>query len=159
MQYITNGKTNWQYIIIVAVVAIIAGAVALWAIQGMNFESWQIGSQNQTTIQTTNQSSGQNSGTASLSYTQALNLYKNRRIQFSPACVVIPNYVVFKKGTTIMLDNRSKKSRPVALDEQVYNMKGYGFTFVTLATASPLPHTIKVDCGNGENTGRIVLEK
>lgn len=97
--------------------------------------------------------------TTALSYTEAVNQYINRRLQFDPNCVVIPNYVVFKKGTQIMLDNRSGQARPVFLDGQRYNLEAYGFRIITLTTTASLPHTIKVDCGTGKNNGQIILQQ
>ncbi len=93
-----------------------------------------------------------------LSYSDAVGLYVNRRLQFDVNCVVNPSYVVFKKGTQIMLDNRYDKPRAVYLNGVLYNLSAYGFKIVTLTTTKPLPYTIIVDCGSGKNNGRIILE-
>ncbi|OGZ63830.1 MAG: hypothetical protein A3A98_00900 [Candidatus Staskawiczbacteria bacterium RIFCSPLOWO2_01_FULL_40_39] len=97
-------------------------------------------------------------GTTNLTYTQAVKLYVDKRIQFNDTCVASPNYVVFKKGTTIMLDNRSNKQRVISLDGVKYNLKPYGFVLVTLTTTAKLPHTIMIDCGTGQNNARILLQ-
>ena len=97
--------------------------------------------------------------TQTISYNEALQIYIDKRIQFDENCLVNPSYTTFKKGTKIMLDNRASKARPVYLDGQVYNLSVYGFKIVTLTTASPLPHTIMIDCGNGKNNGRILLQQ
>lgn len=94
-----------------------------------------------------------------LSYAEALKIYVNKRIQFDENCLVIPNYLTFKRGTKIMLDNRASVSRPVYLDRQVYNISAYGFKIVTLNTTFQLPHEIMIDCGSGRNNGRILLQQ
>ncbi len=97
--------------------------------------------------------------TQTLSYSDALKLYVDRRIQFDENCLVNPSYVTFKKGTKIMLDNRASKPRQVYLDGQQYSLKAYGFRIITLTTSAKLPHTIAIDCGNGKNNGRILLQR
>lgn len=92
-----------------------------------------------------------------LSYSEAVSLYTNRRIQFDANCLAIPNYVVFAKGTKIMLDNRSSQARSVYLDGQRYSLAAYGFQIVTLTTTAPLPHTMRIDCGTGKNNGQILI--
>lgn len=105
-------------------------------------------------------SSTQNTATSgSLSYANALKLYGTRRIQFDTKCALIPNDPTYKAGTTIMLDNRSSKSRAIALDNVAYNLGAYGYKIVTLTTTYSLPHTILVDCGVGQNNDRILLQK
>lgn len=94
-----------------------------------------------------------------ISYSAALKLYGDRRIQFDTACVSIPSEVTYKVGTVIMLDNRSAKARVIALDNVNYNLGAWGYTVATLTTKAALPHTISVDCGKGENQGRILLQK
>lgn len=93
-----------------------------------------------------------------LTYSEAVNLYVNKRLQFDANCAMTPNFVVFKKGAQIMLDNRFNQARPIYLDGVQYNIGAFGFKIVTLTTASPLPHTVGVDCGTGKNNGQIILE-
>ena len=96
---------------------------------------------------------------ATLSYTAAVKLYTDRRIQFDENCAVEPEYATFKKGTVIMLDNRASKAKTISLDSQKYSLCAYGFKIVTLSTAAKLPHTIMIDCGTGQNNGRILLQQ
>ena len=101
----------------------------------------------------------QTSKNANLAYSDAVRLYANRRLQFDSNCIVTPYYVVFKKGTTIMLDNRYEKPRTVSLDGVVYKLPAYGFKLVTLTSTKKLPYTMKIDCGNGKNNAQIFLEQ
>ncbi|MGH2638474.1 MAG: hypothetical protein ACRDF4_04230 [Rhabdochlamydiaceae bacterium] len=96
---------------------------------------------------------------AKISYTQALNLYVGKRMQFDQNCVAIPNDVTYKRGTTIMFDNRADSSRLIKLDGTPYRISAYDYILVTLTTSFPLPHTIAVDCGSGENTANIYLQQ
>ena len=103
-----------------------------------------------------------NTGTTTapaLTYNQALKIYTDKRIQFDENCIASPNYSPFKRGTNIMLDNRSSKLRPIYLDGQLYQLQPYGFKTITLDTAAKLPHTIMIDCGNGKNNARILLQQ
>ncbi len=139
----TNRKNLNIFLIILG--AAIIGGIIYWFVQnpGNNISS-----------------SYSNSGnSASPAYINALKVYADRRIQFDSNCLLTPNEVTFKVGTTIMLDNRSDKSRNIALDNTVYNFNPYDYKLVTLTTNAPLPHTIMVDCGQGQNNGRILLQR
>lgn len=119
----------------------------------------------------TNTSSGAASSTATttasqptikpaLTYTQAINAYKDRRIQFDATCGVIPLQLNAKNKTTIMLDNRASQPRTVYLDRTAYNLGALGFRLVTLTypTAS-LPRTVILDCGTGRNSAKILVQQ
>jgi len=94
-----------------------------------------------------------------LSYTAAVKLYGDKRIQFDENCVVSPTNPSFKVGTKIMLDNRSSKKRSISLDSQYYSIGAYDFRVVTLNTSSKLPHEVLIDCDNGQQNGRINLQQ
>lgn len=96
---------------------------------------------------------------ASLSYANALITYADRRLQFDSACVATPNNVTYKNGTDIMLDNRSKTSRTISVNGQVYTIRAWGFRIIDLTTTKTLPQTMLVDCGNGQNQATIILQK
>jgi hypothetical protein len=99
--------------------------------------------------------------TPAISYSEALKIYADHRLQFGfnsyNYCTVVPNNAVFKKGTKIMLDNRAGKQITVYLDEQPYNINKYDFKIATLTTSAALPHTIKISCGTEKNNASIYL--
>ena len=103
------------------------------------------------------------STSASLSYEEALKIYKDKRFQFSYAsannCIMSPSSSVFKKGTKVMMDNRYNKQITIYLDGTAYNIAAYDFKIITLTTSAQLPHTIKVDCDMGKNNGQIILQQ
>lgn len=92
-----------------------------------------------------------------LSYTEAVNLYKDKRIQFASNCQVIPNFVTFKNSTKVMFDNRAPQSLSFSLDNQKYSLPAYGFKIITLYNKN-LPHTVRLNCGTGVNNGQILLQ-
>lgn len=97
----------------------------------------------------------------SLSYQSALELYKdNKRIQLSGAdfCQVSPNNVMYKNGTSIMIDNRSAQIRTIKIGGTSYSIEGYGFKIVKLSSAT-LPATLLMDCNQQQNVAKILLQK
>ena len=96
----------------------------------------------------------------SLSYQNALELYKdNKRIQLSgdTFCQVSPNNVMYKNGTSIMVDNRSSQTRTIKIGT-TYTIEGYGFKIIKLSSAT-LPVTLLMDCNNQQNVAKILLQK
>ena len=97
----------------------------------------------------------------SLSYQNALELYKGSlRIQLSgdAFCQANPNNLMFKNGTTIMVDNRSALARTIRLNSTSYSIAGYGFKIIKLSSAT-LPATLIMDCGTQQNIAKILLQK
>jgi len=149
--------TTW-FMLAVAVVVVLV--TFYWLDQGVSVQSNQNGevtSTDQTAV--TPSSASTASSQTTLSYAAALKLYEGKRIQFDEKCLLTPNYVTFKKGTTIMFDNRGSKAMVIKLDGTAYTIKAYGFMLVTLKTTATLPHSMMVDCGNGENNGTILLQQ
>lgn len=96
---------------------------------------------------------------AKLSYTQAVKLYKDRRIQFDNQCQVNPDAIVtYKNGTDIMIDNRSKTPRTIKIGPKSYTLSGYGFKIITVSS-SKLPDRLLVDCGISQNVATIIVQK
>ena len=95
-----------------------------------------------------------------MSYTNALALYKdNKRIQLSgdTFCQVTPNNVMYKNGTSIMIDNRSAKTRTVKVGA-TYSIPGYGFKIVKLSSGT-LPATLFMDCDTQQNVAKVLLQR
>lgn len=96
-----------------------------------------------------------------MSYQKALETYKdNLRLQLSGAdfCQVSPNNVMYKNGTSIMIDNRSAKTRSIKIGSTSYSIEGYGFKIVKLSS-STLPATLLMDCGTQQNIAKILLQR
>ncbi len=96
----------------------------------------------------------------SMSYQKALEIYKdNKRIQISGAdfCQASPNNVMYKNGTSIMIDNRSSQTRTIKIDG-TYTIEGYGFRIIKLSSGT-LPATFLMDCNKQQNIAKILLQK
>ncbi|MFZ2152232.1 MAG: hypothetical protein WAV09_03950 [Minisyncoccia bacterium] len=92
-----------------------------------------------------------------LAYAEALKKYADKRIQITSTCQVVPNNATYKNGTTIMIDNRSDKTKSVKIGA-VYTVGAYNFKIVTLSSPT-LPATFYVDCDKQQNSGTIILQK
>lgn len=95
--------------------------------------------------------------TPALSYAEAVALFGTRRIQFDEKCNVEPSPITFRSGVSVMLDNRSPEARTITLDDTEYRIPAFGFKILTLRSRV-LPHTVRVDCGEGKNNGQIILQ-
>lgn len=148
--------------------------VLLWGWPGFLNKKTTNSNQVSTTTNQTNNSKNQNKNQSvaptnkssisvasqSVSYTDAMNTYgaSGRRIQFDQNCFANPTKINIKKGTYIMLDNRSDQVRPIYLDNAKYTLDAYSFKIVKITTTAPLPHTMRVDCGTGKNNAQIVIQ-
>lgn len=95
-----------------------------------------------------------------LSYQNALLQYKDdKRVQITGTtfCQVSRNNLMYKNGTSIMLDNRSAQTHTIKIDN-TYVIGGYGFKIVNLSS-SVLPKTFLVDCDKQQNITKILLQK
>ena len=112
-----------------------------------------------TTTTPTTKSNQSNTGKtqAILSYSKAINLYANSRIQFDAECHANPASLHIKNGSNIMLDNRSGSITRLTVDGTKYSLAGFGFQIIGLSHKT-LPYTAAVDCGSGRNTAQILLQ-
>lgn len=97
----------------------------------------------------------------SLSYENALKAYPGSlRIQLSGTsfCQANPTTVMYKNGTSIMVDNRAAMSRTIKIGVTPYTIEGYGFKIIKLSS-SVLPATLIMDCGSQQNIAKITLQK
>ena len=95
--------------------------------------------------------------TSTLTYSQAINLYVGKRIQFDQLCKASPANSTFKNGVNIMFDNRSGDARTITIDGKAYSFAGYGWRIIYLSSKT-LPHTVKMNCGSTTNVGQIILQ-
>ena len=95
--------------------------------------------------------------TATITYAQALQKYKNARIQLDQDCRAIPNNVTYKNNTNIMIDNRASIARTVKVGSS-FSIPAYGFQIVKLISPT-LPVTWYMDCGSSKNVATILIQK
>ncbi len=100
--------------------------------------------------------------TSGLTYDQTLAAYADKRIQFNEKCQGIPGQMVLKKGTKIMLDNRTKYAQTINLDGTKVVLPAYSWQVVTITTKNQLPYNYGIDCksdgGTTENGAVINLQ-
>lgn len=90
------------------------------------------------------------------SYTEVAAAFAGKTIQFNEECrVPIFPQVVFKKGTDVLLDNRSSKSARVNIGGAVYNLPGYGYKVVSLDTVG----SMVVDCNTQQNVAILSVQQ
>jgi len=99
---------------------------------------------------------------AGQTYDQTLAAYADKRIQFNEKCQGIPGQMVLKKGTKIMLDNRSKYIQTIDLNGIKVVLPAYSWQIVTVTTNNQLPYNFGIGCksegGNTENGAMINLQ-
>lgn len=157
-------KKVWAWIIVIVVVVLVIWKLpSLLGGKGLGGLSLT----NPTTSPTPTPSSGYVPGkktttAASQTYDQTLAAYADKRIQFNEKCQGIPGQLVLKKGTKIMLDNRSKYVQTLNLDGAKVVLPAYSWQIVTVTTKNQLPYNFNIDCksegGTTENGAVINLQ-
>lgn len=94
---------------------------------------------------------------APLSYTEALQKYKTNRLELNQDCRANPINSTYKNNTSIMVDNRSNKTRTVKVGS-VFSIEPYGFKIVKLSSGN-LPDTWYVDCDGSQNVSTVLIQK
>lgn len=94
----------------------------------------------------------------SISYTNALVKYADKRIQFDTICQAHPNTVTYKDNTGIMLDNRSPVARTIKVGTN-YAVKAWGFKIIILPDVYFKAKTLLVDCDKSQNVATILVQE
>jgi hypothetical protein len=96
----------------------------------------------------------------SLSYTNAVKQYGERRIQFDDHCQAVHNQITVKNNTNFMFDNRSNKKRTIKIDSKAYTIAAYSYRILTFYSApSTLPHTAYISCDAQPNVATVLIQK
>ena len=95
--------------------------------------------------------------TPSMTYTQLVQMYAGKTLQFSESCQVTPKSFVLKNNTAILLDNRSASAKTIVIEGRSYSLGAYGYQVVTVSSSS-LPSTLHVNCDSSVNVGTINLQ-
>lgn len=91
------------------------------------------------------------------SYSQLVNQYEGRRIQFDQNCQINPTTVTFKTGTMVMFDNRSATTKTLVIGGQIHVFPPYGYKLLTL-NSQIIPVTLTISCDSIPNIGSILLQ-
>ena len=146
-------KNTTLVIVIVVVVAIIV----VFAVAGGRSTNAPTTSPTVTASSVVSKKPVATTGSISIAYADAIKKYAGTRIQFDAQCQASPNQITIKKGTAIMLDNRSGDARTISVGSVKYSLAGYGFRILT-PTSPTLPATLVIDCGSAQNVGRINIQ-
>ncbi len=141
-----------MYIILVVVVVIIAGLMAANRIPSPFAKSTP-------TPKTAAKKPAGATGSAYQTevYSQLVNEYADRRIQFDDSCQAKPANTTFKVGIKIMFDNRSAQPRTIKIGNITYSFTPYGYRILTLSSQN-LPDALSINCDSSVNVGRILLQ-
>ena len=90
-------------------------------------------------------------------YSDLVNQYQGRRIEFDERCQMRPADVTFKNGTVVMFDNRSPQAKTIKIGAQSYSLQAYGYRFLTMSSQN-LPLSLTVGCDNVPNVGTLLLQ-
>src|SRR3989344_1960704 len=97
---------------------------------------------------------------SSKTYSQLVDEYAGRHIQFDMYCQAKPSNVTYKNGVSLLFDNRSGDPRTITIGGVQYSFPGYGYRIITLSRpASQLPATLSLACGASVNVGSVLLQK
>ena len=153
----------WVWIIVILVVVLV-----IWQLPNLFGKNWEeLGELGLTAPTPSPTSSPSLPGkktmpTAGQTYEQVLAAYADKRIQFNEKCQGIPGQMVLKKGTKIMLDNRSKYIQTINLDGAKVVLPAYSWQIATITTKNQLPYNYGIDCksegGTTENGAMINLQ-
>jgi len=91
----------------------------------------------------------------SLTYADALKAYGDKRVQFDGICQATPYQFTIRNGAKIMLDNRASNGKIIKMENQTYNLTGYGFKVVTISSSKPMPYDITVSCSTTDTKSSI----
>ena len=156
-----NNKTLW-----IAVAVVVVVLVAVWTSRLNNGGNLNLIDNNGTASPSPTSSPASNAtkpkATSSpilgaANYSQLVQEYEGRRIQFDDRCQMTPVSPTFKNGTKIMLDNRSEIGKAITINGQKYQIIGYGYQLLILSSKS-LPQTMNIGCGSAESVGNILLQ-
>jgi hypothetical protein len=112
-----------------------------------------------TSITNTNTNVGDvnvNTPLETISYGEALVIYKDFSIQFDTACQANPNNVVYRNGTNIMIDNRSPFTRTIKIGS-VYTVEPYGFKIIKISSTF-WPVKWIVSCDKSQDVATIIIQ-
>lgn len=94
-------------------------------------------------------------GQSKLTYTQALDLYKNNLLQFNENCQLSLGNRSFQVGNEVMIDNRSSRANTFVVGGTLLAIAPYDFGFMILKEKGD---AVPVDCGDRKNIAILVVQ-
>jgi hypothetical protein len=87
-------------------------------------------------------------------YTELVEAYKNKMLQFGDSCQVHTSNQVYKIGSEILLDNRNNMSLDIKIGNNSYALGAYGYKVVALNTEGKL----MVNCNGHTNVATLTVQ-
>lgn len=94
-------------------------------------------------------------GQSKLTYTEALDLYKNNLLQFNENCQLSLGNRSFQLNNEVMIDNRSSKANTFVVGGTLLAIAPYDFGFMILKEKGD---AVPVDCGDRKNIATITVQ-
>mgnify|MGYP001585989066 CR=1 FL=1 len=94
-------------------------------------------------------------GQIKLTYTEALELYKNNLLQFNQDCQLSTRTNSFGLNNEVMIDNRSSKPNTFSVGSASVVVGPYDFGFLILKEKGT---NIQVNCGDQKNVTALVVQ-
>jgi len=94
-------------------------------------------------------------GQSKLTYTQALDLYKNDILQFNQDCQLSTASRSFHLNNEIMIDNRSSKPNTFVVGDALVAIGPYDFAFMILKQKG---ESVPVNCGDRKNIANLFIQ-
>lgn len=100
------------------------------------------------------QVSGQQTIKTTLTYSQMVAQYQNKKIDFGENCKITPSSTTFKNKTQILLNNTSSVSQKVTVGKTSYTIPSHSYNFQILYVAT-VPGNLTASCGTNSVTLKI----
>lgn len=160
--YKRNQNTVWSVIgIVVVIIIILAAALCSPKDKGVTITE----APNQTALETSNAIPSYTpavvipvSVAPKLSYTDAVRVYGDHRIQFGDTCEATPANSVFKSESNIMIDNRASTAKVFNINNTAYTIGAYDYLVVPFASINA-PIQVLIDCGTMQNVATVTIQK
>lgn len=94
-------------------------------------------------------------GQSKLTYTEALELYKNSLLQFDQDCHVVSRSRSFGLNNEVMIDNRSPKPNTFSVGDAAVVVGPYDFGFMILKEQGT---SVSVGCGENKNVATLIVQ-
>ncbi len=94
-------------------------------------------------------------GQSKLTYSEALDLYKNNLLQFNENCQLSSGVRSFNLKNEVMIDNRSSKANSFVVGSTLIAIAPYDFAFMILKEKGD---AVPVQCGSQKNVSTISVQ-
>lgn len=151
-----KGSVGWWILALVVIV------IGIMLVKGSGTDENLVSQTTPTSSPSSSPVSGRTGSSApksNLTYEQALQQYGNWKIQFNDICQASIGQMAVKKGTKVLLDNRSNIPKVIKFSGSTISLPAFGWQVITATTNEPLPYSLTMDCqsSNGSSINGVIL--